>query len=117
MARHMEGMEEISLEEAWRIHQLGQALFLDARDPESFSMGHLPGALNVPPSEAETAYEEIRVLVEAGMVSISYCDGVDCPLSSELAKRLQEMGIGGIKVLVNGWSRWKDAGYPLEKNG
>ncbi len=114
VARHLEGLEEISVEEAWRAYQSGQALFLDARDPGSFSMGHLPGALNVPPAEAEGASEEIRVLVQAGMIPIAYCDGVDCPLSSELARGLGERGIEGVKVLVNGWSRWRERGYPVE---
>jgi rhodanese-related sulfurtransferase len=114
VARHLEGLEEISVEEAWRAYQSGQALFLDARDPGSFSMGHLPGALNVSPAEAEGASEEILVLVQAGMIPIAYCDGVDCPLSSELARGLGERGIEGVKVLVNGWSRWRERGYPVE---
>ena len=114
VATHLEGLEEISLDEASKAYQSGQALFLDARDPGSFSTGHLPGAVNVPPSEAEGDSEEIRVLVQAGMIPIAYCDGVDCPLSSELARGLRERGIEGVKVLVNGWSRWRDRGYPVE---
>ncbi len=114
VARHLEGLEEISLDDAWKAYQSGQALFLDARDHGSFSREHLPGALNVPPSEVERFSGEIRVLVQAGMIPIAYCDGVDCPLSSELARGLREVGIEGVKVLVNGLSRWRDTGYPVE---
>jgi len=117
VARHLEGLEEISLQEAWETQQAGKALFLDARDPGSFQAGHLPGALSVPPSEAEGFSEEIRGLAQAGMIPIAYCDGVDCPLSAELARRLQEMGVEGVRVLVNGWSRWRDSGYPVEDGG
>ncbi|MGQ9859530.1 MAG: rhodanese-like domain-containing protein [Thermodesulfobacteriota bacterium] len=115
--RHLEGLEEISLQEAWRTHQAGKSLFLDARDPASFQAGHLPGAINVPPSEAQGFSGEIRALAQAGMIPISYCDGVDCPLSAELARHLKEMGIEGVRVLVNGWSRWRDSGYPVEEGG
>jgi len=117
VARHLEGLEEISLQEAWESHQAGKALFLDARDPGSFQAGHLPGALSVPPPDAEGFSEEIRGLAQAGMIPIAYCDGVDCPLSAELARRLQEMGVEGVRVLVNGWSRWRDSGYPVEDGG
>lgn len=114
-ARHLEGLGEISLEEAWEAHQAGKALFLDARDPGSFAAGHLPGALNVPPPEADSFSQEILTLQEAGMVPIAYCDGVDCPLSAELARALKELGLVGVRVLVNGWSRWREAGYPIEE--
>lgn len=116
-ARHLEGLEEISLQEAWEMHRAGKALFLDARDPGSFQAGHLPGAVNVPPSEAQGLSEEIRTLAQAGMIPIAYCDGVDCPLSAELARQLKETGVGGVRVLVNGWSRWRDSAYPVEEPG
>lgn len=114
-ARHLEGLEEISLDQALEAYEAGKALFLDARDPASFASGHLPGALNMPPSEAASMAQEIRTLAEAGMVPVAYCDGVDCPLSGELARALKELGVEDVRVLVNGWSRWRDAGYPVEE--
>ena len=114
-ARHLQGLEEISLEEAGVRHQAGSVLFLDARDPASFQAGHLPGAMNVPPEEADGFAEELKALAESGMEVIAYCDGVDCPLSAELARALQARGVPSVKVLVNGWSRWRDAGLPTER--
>lgn len=115
--RHLEGLKEISLQEARETYRGGKALFLDARDPGSFQAGHLPGAINVPPSEAKDFSEEIRTMAQAGMIPIAYCDGADCPLSAELAINLKEMGIEDVRVLVNGWSRWRDSGYPVEEGG
>jgi rhodanese-related sulfurtransferase len=114
-ALHLQGLEEISLEDASARHQAGSAFFLDARDPASYQAGHLPGAMNVLPHEAEGLAEEIRALAESGMEVIAYCDGVDCPLSAELARALQAHGVPTVKVLVNGWSRWRDAGFPTER--
>ncbi|MCJ7547938.1 MAG: rhodanese-like domain-containing protein [Deltaproteobacteria bacterium] len=114
-ASQRQGLEEIPLQEAWSLSQAGRALFVDARDPVSFYEGHIKGALNVPPGEAGRYLEEIRTLSRAGLEVITYCDGVDCPLSTELARSLQQSGVASVRVLVDGWGRWRKAGYPTEK--
>jgi rhodanese-related sulfurtransferase len=116
-ASQRQGLEEIPLQEAWSLSQAGRALFVDARDPASFYEGHIKGALNVPPGEAGRYLEEIRTLSRAGLEVITYCDGVDCPLSTELARSLQQSGVPSARVLVDGWGRWRQAGYPTEKGG
>lgn len=113
-AQHLKGLVEVSLEDATALWREGRVLFLDARDPGSYRAGHLPGAMNIPPGEAEGFAEEVKVLAEAGLEPIAYCDGVDCPLSPELARGLQAQGVPLVKVLVNGWSRWRQAGLPTE---
>jgi len=114
-ASQRQGLEEIPLGEAWSLYQAGKASFLDARDAVSFYQGHIKGAWSVPPGEAARNLAEIRILARAGLVIIAYCDGVDCPLSTELAKSLQQAGVASVRVLVDGWSRWHKAGYPTEK--
>ncbi len=114
-AKDLEGLQEISPKEAWEAHRAGKTLFLDARDPWSFASGHLPGAINVPVSEVETYFAEISALEQAGLIPVAYCDGVDCPLGAELARALREKGVKDVRVLVNGWSRWRDSGYPVEQ--
>jgi rhodanese-related sulfurtransferase len=109
------GLQVISAKEAWSLQQAGQALFLDARDPFSFQEGHLPGALNVPPEEARAFAEDLKGLAQGGMQLIAYCDGKDCPLSPELARALQSLGVPLVRVLVDGWSRWREEGFPVEK--
>jgi rhodanese-related sulfurtransferase len=112
----LEALQEIPLAEAWSLSQAGKALFVDARDPMTFYEGHIKGALNVPPGEVKGYLAEIRVLALSGMVVVTYCDGVDCPLSTDLARRLQQAGVPSVRVLVDGWSRWSRAGYPTEKS-
>ena len=116
-ASQLREVEEIPLAEAWSLYQGDKALFVDARDPVSFYEGHIKGALNVPPGEAGRYLEEIHTLARAGLVIIAYCDGVDCPLSTELARSLQRSGVPSVRVLVDGWSRWLKAGFPIEKGG
>jgi rhodanese-related sulfurtransferase len=111
----IDGIQEVSLDEAWALYEAGQAVFLDARDPVAFREGHIAGALNVPPEEVDLYTEEIRVYADSGMEIISYCDGIDCPLSPEVALALKERGISEVRILVNGWSAWRRAGYPVKE--
>jgi len=89
---------------------------VDARDPLSFQQGHIAGALNVPPGEAERYLEEVSILSRSGLAVIVYCDGVDCPLSPELARTFKQRGVTVVQVLVDGWRRWLEAGYPVEED-
>jgi rhodanese-related sulfurtransferase len=110
-------LEAISLQEAWSLYGKGRAFFVDARDPLSFRQGHIAGALNIPPGEAERYLEEVSILSRSGLVVIAYCDGVDCPLSPELARTFKKQGITAVKVFVDGWRLWLDAGHPIEGEG
>jgi rhodanese-related sulfurtransferase len=116
VAAYLNGLEEIPLKEALSLYQKGRALFVDARDPLSFQQGHIAGALNVPPGEAERYLEEVSILSRSGLAVIVYCDGVDCPLSPELARTFKQRGVTVVQVLVDGWRRWLEAGYPVEED-
>ncbi|MBN2255517.1 MAG: rhodanese [Deltaproteobacteria bacterium] len=110
-----EGIEEIALDDVWSLYRQKEAVFLDARDPDTFWKGHIPGALNIPPPDAEHWIDDIRAFENDGKTIISYCDGVACPLGEELALNLREKGVQSVKVLINGWSRWRAAGHPEER--
>jgi 3-mercaptopyruvate sulfurtransferase SseA len=114
VAANLQGVGAITLQEAWSRYQEGRAVFVDARDPLSFKGGHIKGAWNVPLAEAERSLTEISILAKAGLAVIVYCDGVDCPLSPELARTLQRRGVPSVKVIVDGWRLWSEAGYPVE---
>jgi len=112
-----EGLQTMSLEEAKTLYEAGVALFLDARDYEAFQKGHLPGALNIPPQEAESRISEIKEMADAGMTVVTYCHGIDCSLAANLAHALQAQGLPSVRPLINGWGDWVDAGYPVEGGG
>ena len=48
---------------------------------------------------------------------ITYCDGENCELSHDLAMYLKDMGFTNVRVLVNGWTVWQNAGLPTLKAG
>ncbi|MEN6374736.1 MAG: rhodanese-like domain-containing protein [Smithella sp.] len=107
---------EITLAEAYYLYRQQKAVFVDARDPFSFEEGHVAGAINIYPDEVALHLAELKKMVSRGIVVITYCDGPRCPLSHETAQGLKLQGFTAVKVLVDGWSLWQKAGYPVEKD-
>lgn len=106
---------EITLEEARALHDRGEAVFLDARDPASFREAHIPGALNINSDNLSINLPFLQDLSKSGKAIITYCDGIDCPLGGELARNLRNQGIRDVKVLAKGLSFWAEAKYPVDR--
>jgi rhodanese-related sulfurtransferase len=104
----------ISLDEAKNLHQSNSAVFMDARPFEEFAKGHVQGAINLPWHEAEQRVMDVIADMANDAVIITYCDGDACNLSKELAMFLENLGFSKVRILVNGWSVWQNAGLPIE---
>ncbi len=106
----------IPLEQAVEFYESKEAVFLDARPIHQFEEGRIPGALPVPWQNVDDHiglfFEQV---VDPEAIIITYCDGEACSLSEDLAVMLRDMGYANVKVLINGWSVWVEAGYPVEK--
>lgn len=108
----------ISPAEAQRLFEQNAALFVDARPENQYAEGHIRGALNIPFQEVDRYFTEAADRLTAANEIITYCDGEGCDLSHELALFLKEMGFKNVRVLVNGWTIWRQAGLPMEgENG
>jgi rhodanese-related sulfurtransferase len=106
---------EITLGEAYDLYLKNKAVFVDARDPFSFEEGHIAGAINIYPDEVTLWAAKLKKMVSPGSAVITYCDGSHCPLGKETAQGLLLQGLPAVKVLVDGWSLWHNAGYPVAK--
>jgi rhodanese-related sulfurtransferase len=100
----------IGLEEAKRLFEQDAAIFLDARPQYQYAEGHIRGALSLPWQEVDHFFGEIAERLESSQTIITYCDGETCDLSHDLALLLKEMGFENVRVLVNGWTVWQQAG-------
>jgi rhodanese-related sulfurtransferase len=107
----------VSLEEAARLDERQEALFVDARPRDAFAAGHIAGALNLPFQEVDHYFVEVADRLDPEKTLVAYCDGKTCELSHELALFLKEMGYEDVRVLVNGWTVWRQAGLPTESGG
>lgn len=107
----------IPLDEAKQLFQDKAVKFLDARPPSQYAEGHISGALSLPWQDVTNAFTDIADQLDEKDTIITYCDGESCELSHDLALFLNDMGFTDVRVLVNGWSLWRDAGLATEKAG
>lgn len=86
----------------------GAYVVIDARTPEAFAAGHLPGAINLPHRTitAETA------LFPKDAVLVTYCDGIGCNASTKAAVKLSRLGYR-VKEMIGGIDWWRRDGLPV----
>ena len=113
LAQDSGGSLVIPLEEARYLFSGGQAIFLDARSPEFYELGHIVGARNLPWEKLGEHYPQVVADIPKDATLITYCDGEGCPLSEELALALLTEGYANVRVLVNGWSVWHRQELPV----
>lgn len=105
----------ISLDDArslWET-QLGVAYFIDARSAKQYAEGHIAFAHNLPKDGFETRLLRIQPLLAPDSPIVVYCDGVQCDLSHQVADRLKALGYQNVRILINGWTLWKTAGFDI----
>ncbi len=106
---------EIALKDAVLLFLSGRAVFLDARSDYEYQLGHIQGALSLPPREFASQFQDVKPLLAGKDAVITYCDGANCPLGDALAKHLRAAGVRNVYVLTNGWSLWTAEKLPVAK--
>jgi rhodanese-related sulfurtransferase len=104
----------ISITEAARLFQENKAVFLDARPVEFYDKGHIQGALSLPWQMVDEKCMDVMDKIPLDCTIITYCDGPACDLSHMLAQFMKDMGFEDVRVLVNGWTLWKQRKLPVE---
>jgi len=87
----------------------GAVTVLDVRPADEFAMGHLPGAISVPPGQLEARLAELDPRQEI----VAYCRGPYCVLSFEAVAALRARGFKAYR-LEDGLPEWRAAGLPVE---
>jgi rhodanese-related sulfurtransferase len=103
----------ISYAEARALFDGGNALFVDARPPFDFGLGHIKGAFNLPLKDFD-ASGAILELLPKDQLLVTYCDGEDCNSSVLLAAKLDSAGYKHVKVFFGGWKEWTARHLPVE---
>lgn len=103
---------EISIKDAALLFVSKRAVFLDARDPQTYAEKHIQGAISLTPDYFEQDAPKIIPQL-AGKVVITYCDGELCHLSHDLAELLKSKGVPDVYVLKNGWTLWTTENLPV----
>src|SRR5713101_7578448 len=82
-------------------------LVVDARTPETYARGHVPGAINLP---HRTIDSSTTASLPRDKIIVTYCDGVYCNASTKAAAKLTGLGFR-VKEMLDGMEGWRKEGY------
>ncbi|MDZ4811160.1 MAG: rhodanese-like domain-containing protein [Pseudomonadota bacterium] len=85
-------------------------VLIDARGPEIFARGHVPGAINIP--HGKIIGSRISVYAPTTLF-VTYCAGPHCNGAARAALRLARLGYP-VKLMAGGITGWLDEGFTLE---
>ena len=107
--------EFIALDKAKELWGDGAALFIDAREPADYAAGHIGNALNLTALSFERHFGAIAPMLTPESQVVLYCDGKECDFSHRLAASLRQQGFTNAHILFNGWTAWRQAGWPTQQ--
>jgi rhodanese-related sulfurtransferase len=91
-------------------------VLVDALAPMVYAHSHLPGAINLPPSDINPD-RLARRIPDLTTEIVVYCSSPNCDDSVATAGRLEALGYTNVRHYAGGKSEWRDAGLPLERAG
>ena len=104
----MSDIPEIDVQEARKALQAGEHLFVDVRDPDSYTTEHIPGAIHV---HDENVEEFVRT-TDKNKAVIVYCfHGIN---SVGGAAYFIAQGFKTVHSLQGGFEKWRESG-PIDQ--
>lgn len=115
----LEGGIVISADGAKAIHDVGEALFIDVRNPINYGRGHIPSAVSMPfDGSREDAAEEKEFLDQLpekkNTLIVIYSHGPTGIKSYRAALKAIEAGYRQIHWMREGLKAWEEKGYPVK---
>ncbi|MCH5674545.1 rhodanese-like domain-containing protein [Streptomyces gilvus] len=88
-------------------------VLVDSRSTESWSQGHIPGALHLPTALIP---ERAERLLDRSVPVVTYCWGPGCNGATRAALALAELGYQ-VKEMLGGFEYWAREGFAYETGG
>jgi rhodanese-related sulfurtransferase len=107
-AHFLESAEEI---DASAMRSLEGAILIDARTPEAYRRGHIPGAINISVFSGYGQLKEAFRRIPRDAPVVCYCQHADCGWSDVVANQLLQRGCSRVFIYRKGYEDW------LEKPG
>jgi rhodanese-related sulfurtransferase len=108
------GIKILSVEQFAQLVRERQTLILDAREPDEFKKGRVPGAINIPYLQVDNYFEQVAMFPRDTTVAI-YCNNLMCPLGRGLAEFMEQLEFKRLLLFEEGWDRWERDEMPVEK--
>lgn len=86
-------------------------IVIDARSPDAFSSGHIPGAISIPHRQMNP--ESTSHLDKSALI-VTYCDGIGCNASTKGALAMSKLGFK-VRELIGGLDWWKRDGHQVSE--
>ena len=97
-----ENARRIPREAAIRMVGQGKAVFIDIRSFETYSKGHIKGAISIPRSQLIRRLRE----VPPGKLIITYCACIREHTAALAVVDLNAHGVNNAAALAGGWTEW-----------
>ncbi len=88
-------------------------VILDARPAKFAPEGRIPGAKYM--SDQVKPEQAVALISSKDALIVTYCDGIDCPLSVDLAEHMKKLGYKNVIEYREGIEGWLNAGLPVDK--
>jgi len=94
----------------------GLNLIVDARKPDLYEEGHIPGAVRSYPYESDGTIDDVVARTSGVERVIVYCGGGDCEDSIFMCRELVDAGVPyeSIYLYPGGWKEWSAKQMPIE---
>ena len=104
-----DAMEPVSRAELMTRMKTGDVQVLDVRPADEFTMGHIPGAVNIPLAQLKRKL----AMLDPDKEVVAYCRGPWCVLSFDAVALLRGQGYR-VRRLEGGLPEWRAADLPVE---
>lgn len=101
----------VTLDQMKRAVAEKKGMLVDARTPDEFEAGHIPGAVNLYAMAPENWVDRIAEVPRDSLMLI-YCSNPHCPFGRTLAEFLGSFGFTNLLLFDDGWDAWSGAGLP-----
>lgn len=107
--------EILSLEQAGALFKTHTAVWVDARSPEVYAFGHVPGALNLPYLDPEAGFANLSSQLPRTGRLVVYCTSAECDEADQVLAMLIKHGYRNLSHFKEGWNVWEITDLPQEK--
>lgn len=95
-------------------------VFVDAREPEEFECGTIPGAVSIPfdylpETDLKLYFDSALGGLPKNRRIVVFCSGDECDLSIHMARNMQAVGYTNLAIFFGGSREWERFGLPMER--
>lgn len=93
----------------------GTVYLIDARAPQDFAAGHIPGANNLQLYQVPYRKDSLDPALDRYKMLIVYGEAPNSPSAKGMTKRLMFVGAKEVRMFNGGILEWTRSGNPVEK--